>query len=151
MLLLCWRWGNLLTFHVCLEQPVPICWCGFAEIPLTRAIGAVAAKFDRIGGIPGSVIGEPDVMYHNLNWESNYGVVVASYVSHATPPLLDVLLTLCLPPFASPRQAFWKHFPDPRVVFGSIMKSSVDHIKVRVSVGMQEGVCKCGPPPSVSG
>lgn len=51
------------------------------DIPLTRAIGAVAAKFDRIGGLPGTVVGEADVFYHSLNWESNYGVVIGSYVT----------------------------------------------------------------------
>lgn len=49
-----------------------------ADIPLTRAIGAVAAKFDRIGGIPGTVTGEADVYYHGVNWEDNFGIVIGS-------------------------------------------------------------------------
>jgi hypothetical protein len=49
-----------------------------ADIPITRAIGAVAAKFDRIGGVPGSVIGEADVFYHGFSWEDNYAVVIGS-------------------------------------------------------------------------
>jgi hypothetical protein len=48
------------------------------EIPLTRAIGAVGAKFDRIGGVPGSVIGEADVFYHGFSWENNYAIVMGS-------------------------------------------------------------------------
>lgn len=46
------------------------------EIPLTRAIGAVAAKFDRIGGVVGSIVGEPDVFYHAFNFENNYCLVI---------------------------------------------------------------------------
>ncbi len=47
-----------------------------SEIPLTRAIGAVAAKFDRIGGVVGSIVGEPDVFYHAFNFENNYCLVI---------------------------------------------------------------------------
>ena len=55
------------------------------DIPLTRCIGAVAAKFDRIGGVPGTVIGEAEIMFHNMNWECNYAIVVGSYVGPRHP------------------------------------------------------------------
>ena len=55
-----------------------------SEIPLTRALGAVAAKFDRIGGIPGTIIGEPDIFYHGFDWDNNYAVVIGKYVNPNT-------------------------------------------------------------------
>ncbi len=51
------------------------------EIPLTRCVGAVAAKFDRIGGVVGSVIAEPDVFYHPFDWETNYCLIIGKCVA----------------------------------------------------------------------